>query len=369
MFDYFPIDTLASPFKDFIARNLKLWDACGLLSVCRLAGKCARTDYRLANLDGLPPTPEQEIEEKFWRRDPPESEDQAFCLVSDYTAMHHYQCGCRHSWSPDGAVDCPTAHRIAFDYKELDREKLISQMSGPATILAVYGPLETARRRGKPFYEMSLNLIVAHALAHQLAEFLSPEWMDSIGKAYEHRRSRCEHVDEDNNDSERLEEAGLLDNRHFVSGYARTSKSEFWAECAAAFSVAESREMLRLVDEEMYYAIHELVLHPENALAGLWRDAVIGARAERGIDSGTIEASLSDDKARAYRPATVSPTMVIKPADKNATTREKAFEFIVSQAMAGLNWQQMCTGPMQCNDILPEQVEEEVRWRKSQGQS
>jgi hypothetical protein len=55
----------------------------------------------------------------------------------------------------------------------------------------------------------------------------------------------------------------------FISGYARTSMHEYWAECVAAFSVKESREMLRNMDPAVYQILHDVVFSPEKTLSPL----------------------------------------------------------------------------------------------------
>lgn len=47
--------------------------------------------------------------------------------------------------------------------------------------------------------------------------------------------------------------------------------------------------------------------------------------------------------------------------------REQVFEVIVRQAIAGAPWQEICAGPMQENNIRPEDVEAEVKRRELAG--
>jgi hypothetical protein len=44
--------------------------------------------------------------------------------------------------------------------------------------------------------------------------------------------------------------------------------------------------------------------------------------------------------------------------------RAQVFEVIVRQALAGAPWREICAGPMQVNNIQPEEVEEEIRKRR-----
>ncbi len=45
--------------------------------------------------------------------------------------------------------------------------------------------------------------------------------------------------------------------------------------------------------------------------------------------------------------------------------RAQVFEVIVRQALSGAPWRRICEGPMAVNDIAPEEVEDEVRRRRS----
>ncbi len=45
--------------------------------------------------------------------------------------------------------------------------------------------------------------------------------------------------------------------------------------------------------------------------------------------------------------------------------RGQVFEVVVRQALAGAPWREICAGPMQVNNITPEDVEAEVQRRKA----
>jgi hypothetical protein len=51
-----------------------------------------------------------------------------------------------------------------------------------------------------------------------------------------------------------------------LSGYAKTSVHEFWAECVAAFSVKESREKLKEFDPAISKLLTDLVMDPTSLL-------------------------------------------------------------------------------------------------------
>jgi hypothetical protein len=51
--------------------------------------------------------------------------------------------------------------------------------------------------------------------------------------------------------------------RLFISGYAKSSKEEYWAECVAAFSVPESRNILRQMDPGICKILTEVIYNSE----------------------------------------------------------------------------------------------------------
>ena len=50
-----------------------------------------------------------------------------------------------------------------------------------------------------------------------------------------------------------------LEQRHFISGYAKASVHEYWAECLAAFSLQETRAYLKEIDRPIYDIMVKLV--------------------------------------------------------------------------------------------------------------
>lgn len=50
-----------------------------------------------------------------------------------------------------------------------------------------------------------------------------------------------------------------IDERIFISGYCRSTFHEYWAECVAAFSVKESRDLLKTMDPEVYKLLHDII--------------------------------------------------------------------------------------------------------------
>lgn len=59
---------------------------------------------------------------------------------------------------------------------------------------------------------------------------------------------------------------------------------------------------------------------------------------------------------------------VFKSTDNSRSNQQQdkaqVFEVIVRQALAGAPWREICAGPMQVNNITPEEVEVEVQRRR-----
>lgn len=52
------------------------------------------------------------------------------------------------------------------------------------------------------------------------------------------------------------------------------------------------------------------------------------------------------------------------PSNSGKDKRDEVFEVIVRQALAGAPWRELCSGPMQEQNISHEEIEEEVRERQ-----
>jgi phosphoribosylaminoimidazole-succinocarboxamide synthase len=53
------------------------------------------------------------------------------------------------------------------------------------------------------------------------------------------------------------------------------------------------------------------------------------------------------------------------PGSYGSGVRAQVFEVIVRQALAGAPWREICAGPMQVNNITPDEVEAEVKRRQA----
>ena len=70
-----------------------------------------------------------------------------------------------------------------------------------------------------------------------------------------------------------------LPNRLFISGYAKSSKEEYWAECVAAFSVPESRKILREMDPAICKIITEVILQSETTFSAVLSEQLLDLQA------------------------------------------------------------------------------------------
>jgi hypothetical protein len=70
-----------------------------------------------------------------------------------------------------------------------------------------------------------------------------------------------------------------VDQRHFISGYAKTSMHEYWAEAVAAFSVKETREILRKFDPAVHQFLTDIVLRPTTMLRVVLHETITALQA------------------------------------------------------------------------------------------
>jgi hypothetical protein len=66
------------------------------------------------------------------------------------------------------------------------------------------------------------------------------------------------------------------------------------------------------------------------------------------------------------RPPVPGPNTFVPGSGSYGTgVRAQVFEVIVRQALAGAPWKEICAGPMQVNNISPDEVEQEVKRRQA----
>lgn len=147
----------------------------------------------------------------------------------------------------------------------LDREEFETEI----TLYKRYGAVAKVSNRLKPYSEVRINLVVSHEYGHQLEFTMSQAAQDKVIALYEKRLAMCNRLHPLPEQYEGLSELLLthqIEERVFISGYSRTSMHEYWAECTAAFSVKESRDMLRAMDPAVYEILHEVLFSPEKTL-------------------------------------------------------------------------------------------------------
>jgi len=167
---------------------------------------------------------------------------------------------------------------VRTGYVTLDKEEFEKEV----TLSKRYGTLFVVATRIKPYLEVRLNQVVSHEYGHQLEFVLSQATQDSIVNLYQKRLAKCEKLHPLPSSYEGLSELlkpQEVEERVFISGYSRTSMHEYWAECAAAFSVKESRDVLKKIDKPMYELLEQLVLNPEKMLRPVFVDTILDLQA------------------------------------------------------------------------------------------
>lgn len=144
-----------------------------------------------------------------------------------------------------------------------------------------YGPLFKVGK-GPNLVEVRLSLVVPHEFGHQLEFTLTQAAQEHITEMYNQRRAACEKVHSLPPQVAAYSELlrnHQVENRHFVSGYAKSSTHEYWAECVAAFSVQETRQILKEFDSEMHKLITNLVTTPSTMLRIVLHETIAALRA------------------------------------------------------------------------------------------
>lgn len=198
-------DKLKAQQKKYLFENLRLWASCGLLHVVRKKeGNCA-----LGNV--------------------------------------------KHGAAGQTGV---RTGNVTLDKEEFDRD---------INLYYEHGCFAVVHTRYKPLCEVRVNLVVAHEFGHQLEFVMSQATQEKIKDLYYQRKEKCDEVhplpDEYPGASELLPHEQVMD-RMFISGYARSSHHEYWAECVAAFTIKESRLFLERHDPAIYDILKDVVFDP-----------------------------------------------------------------------------------------------------------
>jgi len=159
-----------------------------------------------------------------------------------------------------------------------------------------FGSLAVISTRYPPHVEVRVNLVVSHEFGHQLQFCLSQATQDRIGELYQARLKRSHKVQPPPPSYEGASELCRpenLPNRLFISGYAKSSKEEYWAECVAAFSVPESRTLLRQMDPGICKIITEVIYQSETTFSPVLSEQLLDLQAALRVGAEFREDMLS----------------------------------------------------------------------------
>ena len=162
---------------------------------------------------------------------------------------------------------------VDLDAEEFDRD---------IDLFKRFGALAVVATRYQPYVEVRVNLVVSHEFGHQLQFCLTENAVERIKELYDARNKRSTrmHLPPPGYDgnSELLRPEYVM-SRMFISGYAKSSKEEYWAECVAAFSIPESRKILQEMDPAVCKLLTEVIYHPETMLALVFREQILDLQA------------------------------------------------------------------------------------------
>jgi hypothetical protein len=210
-------DNLTMPQKKYVFETMSLWSASGILQIVRKS----EGDASLGN-------------------------------------VRHGAAG----------VTAERTGNATFDKQEFEQE---------VELFKLYGAFANAAKGIQDYTEVRLNLVVPHEFGHQLEYLVTEATVEKIADVYKQRRKSCNVLHplpaEYTGESELLRRQEI-ERRHFISGYARSSMHEYWAECVAAFSVKESRLILKHYDPAVHQLLTDLILRPKNVLRRTFHDTI-----------------------------------------------------------------------------------------------
>lgn len=145
-----------------------------------------------------------------------------------------------------------------------------------------HGPFAVVHTKYKPLCEVRVNLVVAHEFGHQVEFVLSQATQDRVKDLYRRLREGCDRrhplPEEYPGASELLPQQNIMQ-RVFISGYARSSFHEYWAESVAAFTVKGSREFLKKLDPAVYSILHDVFFQPHKVLRPNLQESILQLQA------------------------------------------------------------------------------------------
>ncbi len=161
---------------------------------------------------------------------------------------------------------------VSLDKEEFERE---------VNFFKKYGPIMNVSKNGKGQLEVRLNLVMAHEFGHQVDFVLMAAVQEQVLELYEKRKKGCDklHRLAGPDQSSELLMPQQLEQRHFISGYAKASAHEYWAESLAAFSLKETRDYLKEVDPVIYQIMVSLIKNPTAVFSRVLHETLIGLQA------------------------------------------------------------------------------------------
>ncbi len=247
----------------------------------------------------------------LYRKDKSYSDNEIIRYFAEFdklkTAQKKYVCESMNVWAASGVLqvvrksegNCMLGNvkhgaagvtGVRTGYVTLDKEEFEKEI----TLFAKFGSSAVVSTRFKPFLEVRINLVVAHEFGHQLEFCLSQATQNKIRDLYEARVKLCDSKHPLPPEYEGLSELltpQQVPERLFISGYARSSKHEYWAECVAAFSVKDSRDYLKKLDPEIYQILLEVITKPENVMRRVFYDNVLELQSSLRV-GGELTANL-----------------------------------------------------------------------------
>ena len=249
----------------------------------------------------------------LYRKDKSYSDNEIIRYFAEFdklkTAQKKYVCESMNIWAASGVLqvvrksegNCMLGNvkhgaagvtGVRTGYVTLDREEFEKEI----TLYAKFGSSAVVSTRLKPFLEVRINLVVAHEFGHQLEFCLSQATQEKIRDLYEARVRLCDSKHPLPPEYEGLSELltpQQVPERLFISGYARSSKHEYWAECVAAFSVKDSRDYLKKLDPPIYEVLNEVITKPENVVRRVFHDTILELQSSLRV-GGELHSNLID---------------------------------------------------------------------------
>lgn len=138
-----------------------------------------------------------------------------------------------------------------------------------------------AQKSGVGHLEVRLNLVVAHEFGHQVDFVVTAAVQEQVLELFERRKRVCDklHPMPDSDNQTELLMPQQLEQRHFISGYAKSSVFEYWAESLAAFSLKETRAYLKAIDPPIYEIMVNLVKNPTAVFSRVLHETIISLQA------------------------------------------------------------------------------------------